>query len=137
MKLVQIVAPEYIHTIWDVVEPMLKTAFINFPNADYDVEHIKVLIIEQFQYLFVVVEENKIIGCFTVEIINYPNHKVAHTTCMGGKGIFDIDTINQYEEWCKSQGITKIRAYAQDSQARLFKMKLGLEKVTNVVEKTL
>lgn len=137
MKLVQIVAPEYIHTIWDVVEPMLKTAFINFPNADYDVEHIKVLIIEQFQYLFVVVEDKKIIGAFTVEVINYPNHRVAHTTCMGGKGIFDKDTVKQYEDWAKLQGVTKIRAYAQDAQARLFKLKMGLEPITHVVEKTL
>lgn len=137
MKLVQIVAPEYIHTIWDVVEPMLKTAFINFPNADYDVEHIKVLIIEQFQYLFVVVQDKKIIGAFTVEVINYPNHRVAHTTCMGGKGIFDKDTVKQYEDWAKLQGVTKIRAYAQDAQARLFKLKMGLEPVTHVVEKTL
>lgn len=137
MKLVQIVAPEYIHTIWDVVEPMLKTAFINFPNADYDVEHIKVLIIEQFQYLFVVVEDKKIIGAFTVEVINYPNHRVAHTTCMGGKGIFDKDTVKQYEDWAKLQGVTKIRAYAQDAQARLFKLKMGLKPITHVVEKTL
>ena len=137
MKSVQIVAPEYIHTIWDVVEPMLKTAFINFPNADYDVEHIKVLIIEQLQYLFVVVEDEKIIGAFTVEVINYPNHRVAHTTCMGGKGIFDKDTVKQYEDWAKLQGVTKIRAYAQDAQARLFKLKMGLEPVTHVVEKTL
>jgi hypothetical protein len=56
---------------------------------------------------------------------------------MGGKGLFDINTVKQYEDWCKGNGITKIRAYAQDSQARLFKIKLGLEKVTNVVEKTL
>jgi hypothetical protein len=137
MKSVQIVAPEYIHTIWDVVEPMLKTAFINFDNADYDVEHIKVLIIEQLQHLFVVVEDKKIIGAFTVEVINYPNHRVAHTTCMGGKGVFDKDTVKQYEDWARLQGATKIRAFAKDSQARLFKLKMGLEPVTHVVEKTL
>lgn len=137
MKSVQIVAPEYIHAIWGVVEPMLKTAFINFNNADYDVEHIKVLIIKQLQYLFVVIEDEKIIGAFTVEVINYPNHRVAHTTSMGGKGVFDKDTVKQYEDWAKLQGVTKIRAYAQDAQARLFKMKLGLNAVTHVVEKTL
>jgi hypothetical protein len=137
MKSVQIVAPEYIHSIWDVVEPMLKTAFINFNNADYDVEHIKVLIIEQLQYLFVVVKDEKIIGAFTVEVINYPNHRVAHTTCMGGKGVFDKDTVKQYEDWARLQGASKIRAFAKDSQARLFKLKMGLEPVTHVVEKTL
>ena len=136
MKSVQIVAPEYIHTIWDIVDPMLKTAFINYEHGDYDIEQLKVLLIKEFQILFVVTENNKIIGAFTVEINNQPNHKIAHTTCMGGKGLFDKNTVKQYEDWCRSNGITKIRAYAQDAQARLFKIKLGLEKVTNVVEKT-
>jgi hypothetical protein len=56
---------------------------------------------------------------------------------MGGKGLFDENTVKQYEDWCRSNGITKIRAYAQDAQARLFKIKLGLNVISHVVEKTL
>lgn len=137
MKSVQIVASEHIHYVWDVVSPMLEVAIVNYGHTDYNIDHLKVLIIEQYQFLFVVLENNKIIGAFTVELSNQPNHKIAHTTCMGGKGLFDKNTVKQYEDWCKGNGVTKIRAYAQDAQARLFKMKLGLEKVTNVVEKTL
>jgi len=137
MKSVQLVPPGHILGIWEIIWPMLNVAFINYEHGDYDIEQLKVLLIKEFQILFVVVEDNKIIGCFTVEVINQPNHKVAHTTCMGGKSVFDEHTVKQYEDWCKGNGITKIRAYAQDSQARLFKMKLGLKKVTNVVEKTL
>lgn len=137
MKQIQLVAPGHVLGLWEIIWPMLNVAFINYEHGDYDIEQLKVLLIKEFQILFVVVEDNKIIGCFTVEVINQPNHKVAHTTCMGGKGVFDNHTIKQYEEWCRGNGITKIRAYAQDSQAKLFKMKLGLEKVTNVVEKTL
>jgi DNA-binding LytR/AlgR family response regulator len=137
MKSVQIVAPSHILGVWETVWPMLNIAFINYEHGDYDIEQLKVLLIKEFQLLFVVVENNKIIGCFTVEVINQMNHKVAFTTCMGGKGLFDEHTVKQYEDWCKGNGVTKIRAFAQDSQARLFKIKLGLEKVTNVVEKTL
>ena len=137
MKQVQIVAPEHIHYVWDTVCPMLETAIINFEHSDYNIDHLKVLIIEQYQFLFVVLDSNKIIGAFTVELSNQPNHRIAHTTCMGGKGLFDKDTVKQYEDWARNQGVTKIRAYAQEAQARLFKIKLGLEKVTNVVEKTL
>jgi hypothetical protein len=137
MKSVQIVAPSHILGVWETVWPMLNVAFINYEHGDYDIEQLKVLLIKEFQLLFVVVENNKIIGCFTVEVINQMNHKVAFTTCMGGKGLFDEHTVKQYEDWCKGNGVTKIRAFAQDSQARLFKIKLGLEKVTNVVEKTL
>ena len=137
MKSVQIVAPNHIHAVWEIIWPMLNVAFINYPHADYSVEQLKVLLIKEFQVLFVVVEDNKIIGAFTVEVINHPNEKIAFTTCMGGKGLFDNNTIKQYEDWCRSNGITKIRAYAQDGQARLFKMKLGLDVITHVVEKTL
>jgi hypothetical protein len=137
MKSVQIVAPSHILGVWETVWPMLNVAFINYEYGDYDIEQLKVLLIKEFQLLFVVIENNKIIGCFTVEVINQMNHKVAFTTCMGGKGLFDEHTVKQYEDWCKGNGVTKIRAFAQDSQARLFKIKLGLEKVTNVVEKTL
>jgi hypothetical protein len=137
MKQIQLVAPGHIHVVWPAVRDLLNIAIINYDNADYDVEHLKVLLIKEFQLLFVIVEDNKIIGAYTVEIINHPNHKVAHTTCMGGKGVFDKDTVRQYEDWCKGNGITKIRAYAKDAQARLFKMKLGLNVVTHVVEKTL
>jgi hypothetical protein len=137
MKQLQIVAPEHIHYVWDVVSPMLEVAIINLEHSDFNIEHLKVLIIEQYQFLFVVLEDNKIIGAFTVELFNQPNHRIAHTTCMGGKGLFDKDTVKQYEDWARNQGVTKIRAYAQEAQARLFKIKLGLEKVTNVVEKTL
>jgi hypothetical protein len=49
--------------------------------------------------------------------------------------VFDSDTISQYELWAKQQGCTKIRAWAKDSQARLYRMKLGLQKTMNVVEK--
>ncbi|CAK0748946.1 conserved hypothetical protein [Gammaproteobacteria bacterium] len=137
MKSVQLVAPGHILGLWKTVWPMLNVAFINYEYGDYDIEQLKVLLMKEFQLLFVVVEDNKIIGCFTVEIINFPNHRVAHTTTMGGKGVFDKNTVKQYEEWCRAQGITKIRAFAQDAQARLFKMKLGLNAVTHVVEKTL
>jgi hypothetical protein len=137
MKQVQIVAPGHILGVWETVWPMLNIAFINCEHIDYDIEQLKVLLIKEFQILFVVTEENKIIGAFTVEINNQPNHKIAHTTCMGGKGLFDANTVSQYEDWCRSNGITKIRAYAQDAQARLFKLKMGLEPVTHVVEKTL
>ena len=89
MKSVQIVAPGHILGIWETVWPMLNVAFINYEHGDYDIEQLKVLLIKEFQLLFVVVEDNKIIGCFTVEVINQMNHKVAHTTCMGGKGLFE------------------------------------------------
>jgi hypothetical protein len=62
---------------------------------------------------------------------------VAYTSAIGGKALFDEDTIKQYEDWARSQGVTKIRAFAKDAQARLYKMKMGFDTVTHVVEKNI
>ena len=66
MKSVQIVAPGHILGVWKIVWPMLNVAFINYEHGDYDIEQLKVLLIKEFQILFVVTENNKIIGTFTV-----------------------------------------------------------------------
>ena len=55
MKSVQIVAPGHIHAVWPTVRGLLNTAIINYEHADYDVEHLKVLLVKEFQILFVVV----------------------------------------------------------------------------------
>jgi hypothetical protein len=56
---------------------------------------------------------------------------------MGGRKVFNKDTVKQYEDWARSQGVTKIRAYASEAQARLFRRKLGLRPTMSVVEKNL
>jgi hypothetical protein len=95
------------------------------------------LLVNGVQKLLVAVENNNIIGASAVEFINYPNQRVLHITSMGGKALIEPDMIKQFEDWAKSQGATKIRAFAQDAQARLYKIKMGLNIVTHVVEKTI
>ena len=80
-------------------------------------------------------EDSKIIGAFSVAIQNVPNHRIVHTTAMGGRGLFDEDTVSQYETWAKLQGATKIRAYAKEAQARLYRQKMNLNTTIYVVEK--
>jgi hypothetical protein len=55
MKSVQIVAPGHIHAVWEIVWPMLNVAFINYEHGDYDIEQLKVLLIKEFQLLFVLI----------------------------------------------------------------------------------
>ena len=137
MKSVQIVGPSHIHAVWDIVRPMLNVAFINYKDPDYGINDLKVEVINNKQTLFVVTEDNKIIGAYTMEFSNYTNHRIAHITAIGGKAMITKETVEQCENWARANGATKIRAFAKDAQARLFKLKMGLEKVTNVVEKTL
>jgi hypothetical protein len=136
MKQMQIVPPNYIHQVWDKIESYFDRAMLAGTD-DYNVDQLKMLLTEGRQTLFVFIEDEAIIGALAVELINFPNHRIAHTSAVGGKGIFDENTIKQYEDWCRAQNATKIRAFARDAQARLYKMKMGFDLVTHVVEKKL
>jgi len=136
MKQIQIVDPNHVYAMWDTLKPFFEKSEM-YGAGDSTADQMKVSLARNYQILFVVTEDSKIIGAFAVELINYSNHRVAHTVAMGGRGLFDKDTVSQYETWARSQGVTKIRAWAKDAQARLYRMKLGLEKSMNVVEKLL
>jgi hypothetical protein len=139
MKKIQIVDPNHVYMMWPVLEPFFKRSE-EFGAGDSTVDQIKTSLAKNYHILFVVTDDeqnNEVIGAFAVELINYTNHRVAHTVAMGGRGILDKETIEQYETWARLQGCTKIRAWAKDAQARLYRMKMGLEKTMNVVEKLL
>ena len=137
MKQVHTVAPDKVNEVWGEVKPLLNAAFLNHDDVDYGIEYLKEELVSGKQHLFLVVEDEKINGAYTVELINYANHRVALTTCMGGKKLFNKNTVQQYEDWARSQGATKIRAYTKKAQARLFKLKMGLKPVMYVLEKRL
>ena len=136
MKQIQLVSPDFVSKLWDTIQPFFDASF-KYSNDDYSIDQIKMLLVNGQQRLLVAVEDEKIIGASAVEFVNYPNQRVLHITSMGGKALIEPDMIKQFEDWAKSQGATKIRAFAQDAQARLYRMKMGLNTVTHVVEKTI
>jgi hypothetical protein len=137
MRQINIVAPDFICQYWNKIEPFFESSF-KFSTDDYSVEQIKFLLVSGKQTCLVAVDENKeIIGASAVEISNYPNHRVLHITSMGGRALIEPDLIQQFESWARSQGVTKIRAFAHEAQARLYRMKMGFESVAQVVEKNI
>jgi hypothetical protein len=136
MKQLKIIPSDYICQLWDQVENYFERASVTGTN-DYTVEQIKFLLVQGKQTLFVIMDGKELIGAFSVEFSNYPNNKVMHIAAIGGKSVIEDETVKQLEDWARSQGATKIRAFAQEAQARLYKMKMGLNMVTHVVEKTI
>ena len=136
MKQLKIIPSDYICQLWDQIEHYFKSASGAGTN-DYTVEQIKFLLVQGKQTLFVIMDGEKLIGAFSVEFSNYPNKKVMHIAAIGGKSVIEDETVKQLEDWARSQGATKIRAFAQEAQARLYRMKMGLNMVTHVVEKTI
>jgi hypothetical protein len=136
MKQLKIIPSDYIGQLWDEVKHYFERASVTGTN-DYTVEQIKYLLVQGKQTLFVIMDDDKLIGSFSVEFINYPNNRVMHIAAIGGKSVIEDETVNQLEDWARSQGANKIRAFAQEAQARLYRMKMGLNMVTHVVEKTI
>ena len=137
MNTVQIVAPNNIYSVWEDIKEYLN-ASINVSTHDCTIEQLKMLLIRGEQTLLVSVNDNsKINGAMTVEFINYPNNRVMHITALGGNGIVNDETFSHVESWAKMQGATKASAWAQEAQARLYKIKSNFNTVRYVVEKDL
>jgi hypothetical protein len=137
MKTLKTVDPKFINQLWDVIGPFYERSAAT-GNGDCTADQLRLGLVNGWQTVFIVEDaDGTIVGSFAVELVNTPNHRVAHTTAMGGKGLFDRNIIDEYETWARMQGCTKIRAWAKDGQARLYRMKLGLQITTNVVEKLL
>lgn len=72
--------------------------------------------------LVVAVDENgEIHGACTVAFANYPVHRVAFVTNIGGNLISDQDTFEQFKALLKSRGATKIQGYGRPAIVRLWK----------------
>ena len=137
MNTVQIVAPNNIYNVWADVESYLN-ASINVSGGDFTLDQLKMLLVRGEQTLLVSVNENnKINGAMTVEFINSPNARTMFITALGGYGIVNEETFSQVETWAKMQGATKASAWAQETQARLYKIKANFNTVRMVVEKDL
>ena len=132
---VQVVAPANIYQLWDKIEPYFIAAEAE-GTGDCTTSQLKLQLVSGTVVLLVAVDSEQIIqGAASLSIQNQPNHRIAVITAMGGKGIVDSEVFEQVVAWAKSQGATKIRAWAKDAQARLYRQKAGLNTTMNVVEK--
>lgn len=117
----------YVQQVWPMVKPFLEDAMIkggDFPDwaQNYTVDHIQSFLTGGAWLLVVAADdENKIQGCATVSFINYPMHRVAFVTAIGGVLISSKDTFEQLKTLLKLRGATKIQGYGRESIIRLWK----------------
>ena len=117
----------YIQQVWPMVQPFIEEALDkggDFPEwaAGYNASHVQAFLTSgQWLLLVAVDEENQIHGAATVSFINYPLHRVAFVTTIGGKLISSQDTFEQLKTLLKQRGATKIQGYGRDAIVRLWK----------------
>lgn len=137
MKRLEVVNPNHVYHVWDKVEKYLDKG-LEFSGGEYNIHHIKQdLTLGKQTLLIIIDDEHNIHGAFSIEIVNYPNERVAYTTTLGGKYILEDKLWGQYEDWLRNNGVTMIRANTRKSVARLLHRKFNMESKYIVVEKKL
>jgi hypothetical protein len=134
---VELIAPDYVYQVWDDVKDFLD-ASIKTGTGTCTLDQLKLLLAKNYQALIVGVnEDNKIVGAMAVEIMNYPNARTLFITALGGFGVVTQEIWQQVEDWARLQGVTKVSAWCEEAQARLYKQKAGFDTIRFVVEKDL
>lgn len=136
MKLdVLYVEPEFIQQVWPDVEGFIADA-LKHSGGEYTAEQLKVLVVRKEQSLLIGVNDG-IKGAATVQFIDYPNHRVAFVTAIGGKLISNAENFQQLINFCKANGATKIQGAARESVERLWKRLFKFERRYAIVEKNI
>lgn len=123
----------YIHQHWDAISEYLQPALDLSGVEEFNLDQLKVFIVNGTWTLFVVVEEGKLCGAVVVAFSNYPNDRIAYVTAIGGKFISSKETFEKFKDALKSMGATKIQGGARKSVARLWN-RLGFKDKQILVE---
>lgn len=127
------VSPNFAAQFWPRVEKYLAEAH-KYGSEDYTMEHIQMYVNLGTWVLLVAVDENDVIhGAGTVLFINYPTHRAAFFTTIGGRLISNEDTFSQLKVLLKSMGATTIQGAVRDSVARWLR-KYSFKKRYSVVQ---
>jgi hypothetical protein len=135
---VQVVGTNYIQQAWPVVKTYIESALASedFPawSDSYNIDHVRGFVTSGQWVLLVLIDENlKVHGSITVSFMNYPLHRVAFITTIGGKLIVSRDTFNQLKAILKELGATKVQGFGKPSIVRLWR-RFNFEPRTMLVE---
>jgi hypothetical protein len=135
-----VVDTNYVNQTWPFVEKYINDALTSSPDfpdwaANYTTEHVRSFLTAGNWLLVVAVDEQlNVHGACTVSFINYPLHRVAFITSIGGKLVSSKDTFEQLKRILQAYGATKIQGYGRESIVRLWRRLFGFEARNTLVE---
>ena len=134
--LVHYVPVNFIAQLWPKVKDMLEAA-LTHSAGEYNADQLKVMLVNGLQVLLIAERDGKIYGAATIHFENYPNDRIAFMTAIGGRMIANQDCWQQFLDWARANGCTKVRGAAFEAVARLWRQKFGVESRYIIVEKSL
>jgi len=139
---VQRVDIQNVSIAWPLVAKYLQSAFDlgdDVPDSRklYSLDNVRQYISSGEWLLIVAVDtDNKVCGAATVSFANFPFHRVAFVTAIGGRLIVSKDTFKQFDDILKQHGATMIQAYGRESIVRLWR-RFGFKPRNTLVERLL
>lgn len=121
---VRYVDVNYIQQIWHLVKDYIEEALDvgqPYPESSkcYNTDHMLQYLTSGQQLLLVAIdEEGKIHGAATVSFINYPLHRAAVVTAIGGKLVTNKETFEQMRQILAQRGATIIQASCRPAMVR-------------------
>ena len=127
----------HIQQVWPRVVDFIKSALdkgTTEETRNYNEHHIQQYLTSGSWLLLVAVDEqNEIHGAATVSFINYPLHRIAFVTTIGGRLVSNDNTYAQFKALLQQQGATKMQGFCRDSMVRLWQ-RYGAEPGNRLVE---
>ena len=118
---IQYVPTEHVAQSWGQVEKFLADA-LKHGTDDYNIDQLKAMTCMGQQLLLVAVDEDlKVHGAATISFINYPNHRVAFITYIGGRLVSNPGTFEQMCNILKQFGATAIEGAVNEAVGRLWR----------------
>ena len=136
MTKVQQVPQQFIHQTWPLVEGYINSALITEFDGEslYDINNVRGYVASGEWVLCVAVDENNnILGAGTIAFSNYPLHRVAFVTTVGGRLVCNKDTVEQFKNIAKANGATVLQALGRPSIVRLWR-KFNFKPLNTIVE---
>ena len=135
--IIQPIDTNYVSQAWPLVEKFIADALVKGgqeEDANYTLAHVQVYLTTGAWLLIVATDEQGMVhGAATVSFLNYPLHRVAFITTIGGKLITNEDTFAQFSNLLRQRGATKIQGFTRESVIKL-SAKYGFKPITTLVE---
>ncbi len=129
----------YVNQVWPQIEAYINDALMLGDAGEplYNLHHIQSYVTSGEWLLLVAIDDqNNIHGAMTISFQNFPLHRVAFITAVGGKFILTNEMYEQLQAVLKFKGATMIQAYGRPSMVRLLK-RHNLKARNTLVEATL
>lgn len=126
------ITPRTLDNAWPLAEPMLREA-VGLNQGEALLDQVRMQVAFSFAHLLLWQEQGHYTGAGVVEVVQFPNVRVAYLTYLGGRAIVNVEVLDAVKAWCREQGASEIRGFCgSEAHVRLYE-RVGCEEIYRVM----